>query len=338
MPALGPDGHRAPLASIDSAGSAPPSRTPTARPSRPHAPPTAPAPPTCAPTSPRTRASRTPHPITCGLPEPSCPPPRYGAYGGWYAQWWVHPYYRSWHVSSCVVGFGYPVYPWRPIWVPPARAGWLWYPGWWAYGIWWPGYWGPTTTTVVVYDRSYVYVPGYWQSDLYVDGYYRVQERDDGDWIWVEGVYLDDGTFIPGHWVPAAAGPEGYDWEPGFFDGESWVGGFWRPEFRDGFVWISAWFDAEGVYHAGYWEPTVDKPGHVWIPGWFDGQAWVEGSWVTEAAFREANPDSWTPAPGKQDGWKAPPAWKEGGADSPPLAIPVVPEARLPGAPADVGD
>jgi hypothetical protein len=69
-------------------------------------------------------------------------------------------------------------------------------------------------------------------------------------------------------------------WEPGWFDGEQWVEGFWRPAARGGFTWVSAWFDPQGVHHAGYWEPTVAQRGRVWVPGYWDGRTWVEGAWV----------------------------------------------------------
>jgi hypothetical protein len=224
-----------------------------------------------------------------------------------------------------VVGFGFAVYPWRPIWVPPPRAGWYWIPGWWSMGIWWPGYWAPSSTTVIIYDTDYVYVPGYWSGTVYVDGFYRRAARDDGDWAWVDGHYLDDGTWIPGHWMPAGPPPDGYTWEPGFFDGEQWNGGFWRPEYRKAMLWISAWFDADGIFHAGYWEPAEPREGHVWVPGWFDGTAWVEGEWVSEADFAAADPAAWQPERGWDAGWDDAPAWQvddsvEAGA---PLAIPV---------------
>ena len=260
-------------------------------------------------------------------PDAGRPPPSYHPYRGWYSHWYVHPYYRHWHATSCVVGFGFAVYPWRPVWVPPLRGGWIWVPGWWSLGVWWPGYWAPQVTTVVVYDTEYVYVPGYWSDEVYVDGYYRVTEREDGDWTWVEGYYLDDGTYIPGHWMPSAPGPEGYTWEPGFFDGEAWVGGFWRPGFRKGFVWISAWFDADSIFHAGYWEPSEARPGFVWVPGWFDGEAWNEGEWVSEEDYRAADPAAWEAEDGWKDGWAAPPAWERPLDEGAP-AIPVVPQVQ----------
>ena len=254
--------------------------------------------------------------------------PRYSAYRSWYSHWYIHPYYRHWHASTCVVGFTFNVFPWRPVWVPPSRVGWVWVAGAWYGGVWWPGYWEPTaTTTVVVYDTQYVYVPGYWQGEIYVDGYYRSAERTDGGWEWVEGYYLEDGTYLAGHWRPTTDAPEGYTWEPGFFDGEAWVGGFWRPEFRRGFVWVSSWFDSDGIFHAGYWEPLRDEAGFVWVPGWFDGTQWVEGEWVSEADYQAADPSSWEPEPGWNEGWdeEASP-WEAASPDEVPLALPVTPE------------
>ena len=203
-----------------------------------------------------------------------------------------------------VVNFGFAVNPWLVTWTPPARPGWVWTAGFYnVYGYWVPGHWSPIRTTVVYYDTDYVYVPGYWQQDVYVEGYYRPDQRQDGDWEWVEGYYLDDGTSIPGHWVPAGAGPEGYAWEPGFFDGETWVEGFWRPEYRAGFLWVSSWYDADGVYNSGYWEPTNNNPGQIWIPGWFDGNEWVEGYWVGEDEYQNTDINDWQPDDGWHDGW-----------------------------------
>jgi hypothetical protein len=169
---------------------------------------------------------------------------------------------------------------------------------------------------------SYVYVPGWWQGDLYIEGWWRPVTRSDGEWTWVEGYYLEDGTWVPGHWRPAGQSPEGYIWEPGFFDGETWVDGFWRPEFYPGHVWVSRAFDEDGVYHAGYWEPLEDRPGQVWIPGWFDGTQWVQGYWVDEAEYQTANPESWQPEEGWDDGWEESATPVEGAPEL-PLALPV---------------
>lgn len=233
------------------------------------------------------------------------PLPRYRGYRPYYSRYWVHPWYRYTYSTYVVVSFGFAVDPWGTAWVPPSRTGWVWVPGFYnVYGYWVPGYWEPARQTVVVYsDNSYVYVPGYWQDEVYVEGYYRVEARSDGDWEWIEGYYLEDGTAIPGHWVPSAAGPDGYTWEPGFFDGETWVEGFWRPEYRAGFVWISSWYDDDGIYNAGYWEPTEASPGEVWIPGWFDGTEWVEGYWIDEAEYSQGDIDTWEPEEGWHDGW-----------------------------------
>jgi len=175
----------------------------------------------------------------------------------------------------------------------------------------------------MVQSVAYLYVPGWWQGDVYVDGYWRPSARPDGDWVWVDGYYLDDGGYLPGHWRPAGYGPEGYVWEAGFFDGETWVDGFWRPEYFAGYVWVSAWFDEDGVYHSGYWEPTDERPGQVWVPGWFDGTQWVRGYWVGQAEYEAADPVGYQPEVGWNDGWdQAEPA----PADEPalPLALPVV--------------
>jgi hypothetical protein len=203
-----------------------------------------------------------------------------------------------------VVSFGFAVNPWAASWSPPMRHGWSWIPGYYSeFGYWVPGHWTPLRSTVPYYETDYVYVRGFWQQDLYIEGYYRTEARTDGDWEWVDGYYLEDGTWIPGHWIPAAPGPEGYFWEPGFFDGETWVEGFWRPEYRAGYVWVSSWYDSDGVFNSGYWEPTVANAGYVWIPGWFDGNQWVEGYWVDEGEYMKADLGDWEPEEGWHDGW-----------------------------------
>lgn len=242
------------------------------------------------------------------------PPPAAWSYQPWYAHWWVHPYYRHYHETWVVVTFPFETYAWSTWWVPPARPGWIWVPGYWSWGRWVPGYWVPVGPP----PGAYVYVPGWWQGDVYVDGFWRVSARPDDDWVWVDGYYLEDGTYVRGHWRPAGPGPEGYVWEPGFFDGARWVDGFWRPEYRVGFVWISSYFDAHGVYHAGYWEPVRDRPGSVWVPGWFDGTRWVEGYWVTEEEYRRVEREPFAP-PAALDEPGEPPA------DARTLALPVSP-------------
>jgi hypothetical protein len=170
-------------------------------------------------------------------------------------------------------------------------------PGYWSYGAWYPGYWQPVALAPV----QYVYVPGVWYDEAYTEGYYRSEDRD--GWTWVEGYYLEDGTAIPGHWIPTGDAPEGYSWEPGYFDGEGYVDGFWRPEFRPGFAWVSALFDTDGVFHSGYWLPLEDQQASVWIPGWFDGNVWIEGYWVSEEEYVEEDLDNFVPEDGYDAGW-----------------------------------
>jgi hypothetical protein len=181
--------------------------------------------------------------------------------------------------------------------MPPARAGYVWVPGHYSYGIWIPGFWAPLGPP----PAGYVYVDGWWDQDAYVDGYYRVQDRD--GWTWVDGEYLDDGSYERGSWRPNTEAPDGYAWEPGFWDGEDWVDGFWRPEFRDGYLWVSAYYDTDGVFHGGYWSPLEDRPGQTWIPGWFDGNEWVEGYWVDDSEITDQALEDWVPPPGVDDGW-----------------------------------
>jgi len=247
-----------------------------------------------------------------------------------YARWWVHPWYRAVYSSWCVLSFDFVVSPWVVGWMPPVRVGWTWVPGVHVTGIWVPGHWRPAGVAPVRYGVSYVYVPGYWQGDLYVEGYWRAGARSDGRWPWIEGYYTEDGIYVPGHWAPAGTTPEGYVWVAGFFDGETWVEGFWRPEYRADYVWVSAWYDEDGVYHLGYWEPVHSVVGQVWIPGWFDGHQWVEGYWVDEEEYNGADLDAWQPEEGWHDGWdeESGELWTEGSTvegeeEQIPLALPV---------------
>jgi hypothetical protein len=256
-------------------------------------------------------------------------PPGVFSYRPYYTRWYCHPYYRYQYSTYAVVGFGFSIYPWYAWWSPPARAGWTWMPGYWDFGYWHPGYWVPARTAPV----GYAYVPGWWEDEAYVEGYYRTETRN--EWEWVDGYYLDDGTYVRGHWVPNGAPPDGYTWEPGFWDGEQYVDGFWRPEYRATFVWVDSYYDEDGIYHSGYWMPQDDRAGQVWIPGWFDGNEWVEGYWESEGAITQEAIESWQPPEGVDDGWEeevydrgsAPPAqliqkYKEETGEA-PLALPV---------------
>lgn len=239
------------------------------------------------------------------------PAPRHSSYRGYYGGYYCHPWYRYQYYTTATVWFGFGVYPWTPGWIPPARYGWGWVPGYWYFGWWHPGYWRPT----VVVPVGYVFVPGWWQTEtIYVEGYYRKAERS--NWRWVDGHYLDDGTFVRGHWVPVGDHPEGYTWVPGFWDGERWMEGFWRPEYRKGFRWLDGFYDENGLFQAGYWVPVGTRPGMVWVPGWFDGTAWVEGYWIDEAEVEASDPESWEPEIPEADA----PIELDDGA---PLAMPV---------------
>ena len=233
--------------------------------------------------------------------------PRHRHYRPYYSRWYCHPYYRYRHSTVVVVHFGFRTHAWTDNWTPARRTGWRWVPGYWDYGYWHPGHWTPTSRP----RAHYIYVPGWWDREVYVDGYYRSEKRTDGDWEWTEGYYLEDGTYVRGHWRPGDAGPEGYSWEPGFWDGEMWSDGFWRPEFRSGYTWVSAYFDEDGIFHSGYWMPLEDMPDYVWIPGWFDGNEWVDGYWVAEAEYFEEDLSTWQPEQGWDD-WEIGGGWGHG--------------------------
>lgn len=252
------------------------------------------------------------------VPYASRPVPAAWHYRPYYTRWYVHPYFRWTHATTVVVGLGFAPYPWTVSWVPPARPGWVWVPGVWMGPVWTPGYWAPLAPAPV----GYVYVRGWWDNEVYVEGYHRPVERE-GDWRWVDGYYLDDGQFVRGYWEPTMTPPEGYGWEPGFWDGETWNEGFWRPEFRSGFTWVSAYYDEDGIFHGGYWAPLEQREGSVWIPGWFDGNAWVEGYWVDESAYATTDPQAWEPPEGWDAGWDEEPIVIEssGPAGEPVMAL-----------------
>ena len=264
------------------------------------------------------------------------PPPR-AWYRASYVNWWVHPYYRYQHAATVVVSFGFVVNPWVVTWAPPPRAGWSWVGGYYdPYGFYHPGYWAPSAPPVTYVSAGYVFVPGWWQGATYIEGYYRAPSR--AGWLWVDGYYLSDNSYVPGHWEPQSTAPDGYVWEPGFFDGDTWVEGFYRPEHRSGYTWVNGYFDDSGVYNAGYWMPTTQNPGYVWVPGWFDGQQWVEGYWEAESKYYSADVQNWQPEAGVDDGWSQSAtasasqgsskkatvaAPSEASSDDMPLAVPV---------------
>lgn len=225
------------------------------------------------------------------------PVPGWYGYRPYYTRWYCHPWYRYRYSTVAVVGFGFSVHAWNDWWVPPARAGWGWNSGYWAFGYWHPGFWTPRRVAPV----GFAFVPGWWENQVYVEGYYRPQQRN--NWEWMEGYYLDDGTYVRGHWRPTGNAPAGYTWEPGFWDGEEYVDGFWRPEFRTDHYWVGAFYDDDGVYHAGYWVPAEDRYGQEWIPGWFDGNEWIDGYWVNANEVTEEALSEWVPPQGYDEGW-----------------------------------
>ena len=226
-------------------------------------------------------------------------PARYG-YRPYYTRWYVHPWYRGVYSTNVFVNVGYPCSPWSTYWNPYYRAGWGWVGGGWYGSVWSPGYWQPYNPAPI----GYVYVPGWWYGTSYVDGWYRPAQRTDGAWRWIDGYYLEDGTYVRGYWEPTQAGPQGYVWEPGFWDGQQWVEGFWRPQYRSDFTWVSAYYDNDGTFHTGYWAPTQAQPGQVWIPGWFDGNAWIEGYWVDENQYQNTDVSTWQAPEGYDAGWQ----------------------------------
>ncbi len=259
-------------------------------------------------------------------------PPYYAPYYPWHLRWYVHPYARYWWPVSHWVWLGGPVYPWTIGWAAPVRPGWVWVS---AVAVGTaaavtannrrasePGHYEPAQEP----PQEYVYVEGFWVGDGYVEGFYRLQSRGD-DWLWVDGRYTEDRVYQWGYWMPRKAPPQGYRWEPGFFDGERWVEGYWRPVERAGFTWVNSFFNEEGEFTTGYWAPTEEKQGMTWIPGWFDGTSWVEGYWADSREVQKANLEDFEPGdPDPQAQKQAPRNEKK--AKTPeeldkPIAIPV---------------
>lgn len=238
-----------------------------------------------------------PHPYVVHM-HPHHPHPHYVWYRPRWTHWWVHPYWRWAHATTVVVAYSYTPDPWADAWAPPARDGWVWVGGYYAGATWVPGYWRPVETQPTWYGAEWVWVPGWWMGPTWVEGHWRLQSRN--GWVWVDGYYLEDGSYVRGWWEPASGAPTpGYVWEAGHWDGEFWVEGFWRPDSRDDYRWVDASLDADsGIYYAGYWEPADQQTGSVWIPGWFDGDQWNEGEWVSQAEYDKADPENWQPEAG----------------------------------------
>ena len=232
-----------------------------------------------------------------------------------YSRWWVHPWYRWMHPTWVVVVLPWPVSPWSASWTPPPRVGYDWVPGAMAGSSWYPGYWVAYPPADSHYAELYTWVPGFWLGDAYVEGFWRVQQRR--GFVWVDGTYTGEGAYIAGYWMPVEPHPAGMLWEPGFWDGTTWVAGFWRPESRDGFTWAPARFGLDGIRENGFWEPDTVRAGQVWIPGWFDGTAWNHGYWTEGDSADLELPDDWAPEVAAPDTWDAPED------EETPLALPV---------------
>jgi len=243
-------------------------------------------------------------------------------YRGYYSRWWVHPWYRWQYSSVAVVRFSFATTPWVVAWAPPPRVGFIWVSGYYSYDSWQPGSWEPEYIDDGAPD-GYAWVPGWWEGDVYIEGYWRLEYRTDGDWEWVDGYYLDDNAYVRAHWRPLGPAPQGYTWEPGFWDGESLNDGFWRPQARRDFDWIPAFYDEEGIINTGYWYPTRSEPEQVWIPGWFDGNEWSEGYWVDEGEYRDADIEGWEPEEGWNAGWEDADVSEDALAPDAPLAVPL---------------
>lgn len=260
-----------------------------------------------------------PHPLA------AAPPPRRQANRAHYVRWWVHPWYRWQHTTWVVVVWPWVAQPWRVSWRPPPRRGWIWVSGMTVHDHWCPGYWMPEATPAHVDTTRYTWVPGFWLDTVWVEGFWRATERE--GFVWVDGEYAPDGSYLMGHWLPEEPWPSGMTWEAGFWDGTTWVSGFWRPQHRGGFAWVPARFGADGIRENGFWEPVEDVPGSVWVPGWFDGTGWVPGYWESVESPSVAPPEEWEPGEGVvpvEELWAGEVGVDSGeGGEELPLALPV---------------
>lgn len=88
------------------------------------------------------------------------------------------------------------VNPWVPSYIPDHRPGWHWVAGHYnRFGRWQPGHWEPDEGR-----GGYVWVTGHWVGSYWVEGYWREEVRP--GWVWLDGDYAEDGTWIPGYWAP----------------------------------------------------------------------------------------------------------------------------------------
>jgi hypothetical protein len=147
-------------------------------------------------------------------------------------------------------------------------------------------------------------------------------DRSDGDWVWIDGHYNEDGSYIPGHWRPVADAPDGYVWEPGFFDGQVWVEGYWRPARRDGYHWVAATYDGDGIYDAGYWDPRRRQARLRLGPGLVRREPVDRGVLGHGGRVQEHRSVELPGRRGWNDGWDDK-ADRSAADEGPPIAIPV---------------
>ena len=83
-----------------------------------------------------------------------------------------------------------------------------------------PGHWRPIQTV----PPGYVWEPGLFDGNGYTDGFWRPAVRP--GYRWVSAAWHPSGAWTAGYWLPAEAVPE-HIWEPGYFDGNTWVEGRW---------------------------------------------------------------------------------------------------------------
>jgi hypothetical protein len=102
------------------------------------------------------------------------------------------------------------------------------------------GHWRPTAPP----PSGYTWEPGFWDGEDWVEGFWRPASRS--GYRWVDGRYVEDGTYQAGYWEPTEPRP-GFVWIPGWFDGEVWVQGYWVSEAEYTATDTQAWTPPEGV-------------------------------------------------------------------------------------------
>lgn len=170
------------------------------------------------------------------------------SFGFWvdpWVVWWVPPsrWGWTWYPGYWSYGVWWPGY-WGPVAYAP--MGYVYVPGWWENTVYVEGYyrvedrdgwewvdgyyledgthvrghWRPTGE----WPEGYTWEAGFWDGQDYHDGFWRPEFR--AGYVWISASYDQDGVYHAGYWAPLEDKP-GYQWVPGWFDGNEWIPGYW---------------------------------------------------------------------------------------------------------------